>query len=100
MIGGLFAGRRTVEVPCSIDIEQTAESFHAYAIPEGIDIRPGDEVLVHDAPRSVAFGERISYTGRATVRRAGALARAWTQAIALLELTELYEVGFDAKEHS
>ena len=90
--------RRRIEVPCSIDVEQTPESLHAHAIPQGIDIRPGDTVTVHDAPCGVGFGQRIAYQGRATVTRAGALARAWTLMTALLQLTELYEVGFEARD--
>ena len=81
-----------------VEIEQTAESFHAHAIPENIDIRPGDSVLVHGAPSHVAFGSVIRLPCRATVTRAGWLDRLWTQATGLFELTELYEVGFDAKE--
>jgi hypothetical protein len=91
-------GARTVEITCAVDIEQTAESLHAHAIPEGIEIRPGDVVLVHDAPARVGFGERISRQCHATVFRAGPLARMWTEVSALFELTELYEVGFQPKE--
>lgn len=87
-----------VDVPCTVEIEQTAESLHAHAIPEDIDIRPGDTVLVHGAPWRVDWGERVRVECRATVVRAGPLRRLWTQASALLELTELYEVGFQPKE--
>jgi hypothetical protein len=93
-----MSGPRDIEVTCTLDIEQTGESFHAHAIPLGIDIRPGDRVLVHGAPSRVAFGTRLSVPCRATVTRAGWLRRAWTQATALFELTELYEVGFAPKE--
>jgi hypothetical protein len=93
-------GRRTITVPCVVEIEQTAESFHAHAIPQEIDIRPGDSVLVHGAPSHVAFGERVSLSCRATVTRAGWLDRTWTQLAGLFELTELYEVGFAPKETS
>ena len=89
---------RTIDVPCVVEIEQTAESFHAHAIPEGVAIRPGDRVLVHGAPHHVAFGARIRVPCRATVTRASWLERLWTQATAMLELTELYEVGFAPKE--
>ena len=91
-------GRRTVEVACLVDVEQTQESFHAHAILLDIDIRPGDSVLVHGAPVSVGFGERITMPCRATVTRAGLIDRLWTQAIGLFELTELYEVGFAPKD--
>src|SRR3954447_13350091 len=92
-----LTGGRTIEVPCVVDIEQTADSLHAHAIPEGIALRPGDTVLVHGAPTSIGYGERIRTPCRATVRRAGPIRRWWTQLTALLELTELYEVGFQPK---
>lgn len=88
-------GRHVVKVPCLVDIEQTPESFHAHAIPDGIEIRPGDSVMVHDVPY-VAFGEQISLTCRATVTRGRWIDRLWAQTSGLLELTSLYEVGFDA----
>ncbi len=90
--------RRRVAVACSFDVAQTAESFHAHAIVEGIALRPGDIVVVHDAPAAIGFGEQVVAEGRATVFRAGPLTRAWTRLVSLLELTELYEVGFAAKE--
>ena len=92
-------GRRAVEVPCTVEIERTAESFHAHAVPEGIELRPGDEVLVHGAPARVGFGERVLLHSRATVLRAGPLRRLWTRAAAFAELTELYEVGFSPGRH-
>jgi hypothetical protein len=91
-------GRRTVEITCAVDIEQTQESFHAYAVPEGIDIRPGDVVWLHDVPARVEFGQRVSRQCRATVQRANVVERAWTHVASLFELTELYEVGFQPKE--
>jgi hypothetical protein len=91
-------GGRTIDVPVTVEIERTAESFHAHAIPEGVDIRPGDSVLVHGAPDHVAFGTRITIPCRATVTRAGWLGRMWAQFQGMLELTELYEVGFAPKE--
>jgi len=93
-------GRQTLEVPCIVEIEQTNESFHAHAIPQGVAIRPGDSVLVHGAPCRVGFGQRLCVPCQATVTRAGWLARWWTQATGLLALTELYEVGFAPKETS
>jgi hypothetical protein len=83
------------DVPCTIDIENTVESFHAYVELDGdIEIGPGDAVTVHDAPTVVAFGEHIIVRRRATVVRAGTLERMWTRVAGYLELTELYEVGF------
>jgi hypothetical protein len=83
---------------CTIDIEQTAESLHAYAILEGVAIRPGDTVQLHGAPSGIGFGERLSVPCRYTIIRAGWFERMWTQFTGLLELTELYEVGFMPKE--
>lgn len=88
---------RTVEVECAVDIEQTHDSFHAHAVPEGIDIRPGDAVLVHDVPLEIRFGERVACRCRATVRRAGLIGRAWEHVAGFFELTELYEVGFQPR---
>lgn len=89
---------RRLDVPCTVELVQTSEAFHAFAIPQGVALRPGDRVVVHDAPRAVAFGESTRVTCRATVIRAGWLARAWTRTAALLELTGLYHVGFEPKE--
>lgn len=89
--------RHSVDIYCLVDIEQSAESFHAHAIPEGIDIQPGDAVTVHDAPSRVGFGERVTKRCRATVDRAGWFARRWTQIAAFFELSELYEVGFSSR---
>jgi hypothetical protein len=85
---------RAIELTADIDIEQTWESFHAHAIPDGADIRPGDTVLVHDAPTDIGFGERYVGKRRATLWRANALVRAWTMATGIFAISELYEVGF------
>lgn len=90
MIGSI----REVELLCSIDIEQTPESLHAHAIPEDVEIRPGDVVLVHDMPTGIDFGTRLTCARRATLRRAGPIERWWVEFRSILEITELYEVGF------
>jgi len=92
-------GSRREEITCSVDIEQSFDSLHAHAIPEGIDLRPGDRVIVHGAPSVIPYGETRTMTCRATVIRAGALERAWTEFSALFELAELYHCGFEPKEH-
>jgi hypothetical protein len=89
---------KQIDVPCLVDIEQTPESLHAHAIPEGIDINPGDAVLVHGAPSSIRFGERLKLECSATVTRANVFARFWTRLMAPFELVELFEVGFQPKE--
>lgn len=94
MIAAWSLVRRRIEVPCTVDIEQTNDSLHAHVVLDGIDVGPGDEVIVHDPPTSVPFGGQVVQRCRATVVRAGLLDRLWTPAAAYLELTELYEVGF------
>ena len=69
----------TVEVPCTVDIAQTAEALYAHVELEGIDVRPGDTVLVHDAPTRIDDGTRIVCERRAMVVRAGWLRRLWTR---------------------
>ena len=86
--------RLTIEVPCTVDLEQTPDALHAYVDLQGIDVGPGDEVIVHDAPSSIAFGESAVYRCTASVRRAGRFQRAWAYIQGYLELTELYEVSF------
>ncbi len=89
-----------IEVPCFLDIEQTAETLHAHAVPEGIDIRPGDQVLVHGAPSHIRFGERLLLRSSATVTRASIVGRFWTYLTSPLEFGELFEVGFQPKEQA
>ena len=90
--------RDTMSVVCDIDIEQSRESFHAHAVPDGVAIRPGDIVVVHGVPTDIGFGDRLIRQCPATVTRAGPLTRLWTKVTAMTELTELYEVGFLPKE--
>jgi len=93
-------GPKTITVPCVLEIERTADSFHAHAVPEGIVLRPGDRVVVHGAPERVEFGQRGVMRSYATVTRAGPLERLRTRFAAVFELTELYHVGFEPKEAS
>lgn len=90
-------GRR-FEVPCTVEVERSFDSFHVYAVPENVTLRPGDEVIVHGAPSHVEFGEKYSFETSATVIRAGFFRRHWTQLRSILELAELYHVGFEPKE--
>jgi len=91
---------RRFEVPCIVDIEQTAESLHAHAIPEGVMIRPGDTVLVRGAPSRIDLGQRAQIACVATVVRGGMLRRWRAKLSGLLALDELFEVGFQPKEPS
>ena len=65
---------RRIEVPCTVEIEQTPQSLHAHAIPEGVDIRPGDRVLVHGAPSRIEYGSvyRLAVRPRSSEPRCSA----------------------------
>jgi len=92
-----FIQRQRIDVPCTIDIENTFDSLHAYVELDGnLPIHPGDEVLVHGDPVRVPYGQKVTLRRIATVTRATAIGRLWTKLIARLELTELYEVSFSS----
>lgn len=89
------SARRTFDVPCTVEIEQTSETLHAHVVLDGdVRIQPGDEVMVHDSPTRVEFGERLVVRRTATVTRGGLLDRLRARIAGYLELTELYEVSF------
>lgn len=90
----MIGTKQRVDLRCLIDFEQTPESLHAHAIPQDVEIWPGDEILLHDVPAMVGFGERLTGECRATLLRAGPIERLWTQFRSLFEIAELYEVGF------
>jgi len=97
MTPGRLLIRERFDVPCTIEIENTFESLHAYVDLDGnIPINPGDEVLVHGEDVRVPYGEKLTLRRLATVTRATALERAWTKLLARLELTELFEVSFSS----
>jgi hypothetical protein len=87
--------RKSFNVPCTVEIEQTSETLHAHVVLDGdIQIQPGDEVRVHNAPTGVEFGERLVVRRTATVVRGSPLDRLRARIEGYLELTELYEVSF------
>ena len=87
--------RQEFEVPCILTIEHSADSLHAHVdIDADLDIRPGDEVLVHEAPTDIAFGQRLVVARKATIIRASLVERLWTKFAGHFEMNELYEVSF------
>ncbi|GEO39426.1 hypothetical protein GGE65_003313 [Skermanella aerolata] len=93
---GGWNGGGTVTVPCTVDIEITPDSVHAWVDLEGVEVGPGDEVIIEDAPTSLPFGTQHFFHRTAIVVHAGPLERLRAQLAGYLELTELYEVGFSA----
>jgi hypothetical protein len=91
----LLTGRRSIDVPCVVEVENTFESLHAHVkLRNGIVVHPGDEVLVHGDPVEVPYGQRRVIERMATVTRAGWLERLWTRATGDLEFMELCEFSF------
>jgi hypothetical protein len=92
-----LTGRSRVESSCTIEIEHSSDSLHAYVtLDNDIEIEPGAEVIVHGSTVHVPFGERVVLHRQATVIRPGWLDRSWTRFKSLFELTELYEVSFSS----
>lgn len=92
-----IVGRRRIEAPCTIEIEHSFDSLHAYVTLDlDIEMEPGAEVIVHGETVHVPFGERVVLHRQATIVRPGWFDRAWTRFRAQFELTELYEVSFSS----
>ena len=90
----MIAGR-SFDTPCTIEIEQTHDCFHAHLALDGdIAIGPGDKVHVHGDPIRLAFGQKLTERRLATVVRAGLALRLWTRLTARFALQELYDVSF------
>lgn len=90
-----FVRRRTVTVPCTIDLESTHDHFHAHVELEGALVSEGDVVQVHEAPNRLAFGEKRTMRSSATVLHASLPRRILTRVLGTSHITELYEVGFE-----
>jgi hypothetical protein len=92
-----FLARTSFETPCTVTVEQSSEHFHAHVeLSDDVDIQPGDKVRVHGAPISIPFGSRQVFNRQATIIRASPLMRALTKVAAYFDLSELYEVSFNA----
>jgi uncharacterized Zn finger protein len=90
--------RTRFDVPCTIEVSHTHESLHAHVkLDGGIEIHPGDEVLVHGSEVKVPFGEVQTFQRQATVTRASWLERLWTRATGDIEFMELCEFSFSER---
>ena len=90
-----YLHRRTVRVPCTLDLEATHDHFHAHAALDGALVHEGDTVLVHAAPTRLPFGEKRVIRTEATVRHASWPRRLLTRVLGTSHVTDLYEVGFE-----
>ena len=96
--GGLvawYAVRRSMVVPCELDLEATQEHFHAHAVLEGTEVNEGDEVLLHHAPDRIPLGEVRRVSTSATVTHVSYPRRMLARVLGTSGITELYDVGFE-----
>lgn len=98
MMHALGLAREKIEVPCTIEIEQTWESLHAHVELEGLNVEPGDEVHVQGGEIVVPFGESRVLHRMATVTRATAPERLWVKLTGDFEFMELLEFSFSSGE--
>lgn len=88
------------KTPCTVEMANTSYDFYAHVELENDAIGPGDQVLVHNAPTRIGYGQHIKVSREATISKASWLARLWTKCIARFELTTLYEVSFSTMRFS
>ncbi len=94
----LFAGPRE-DVMCTVHVVNTFESLAAHVELDGnVEIKPGDEVLVHGKPIVVPYGETTAERRKATIKRAGWIERKWVKMTGDLEFMELLEFSFSGEE--
>jgi hypothetical protein len=87
--------RRVFDTGCTVDVSHTFESLHAHVdLDGGIQMEPGDQVLIHGRPIHPPFGERVVERRTATVTRANWLERQWTKLVGNLECLDLLDVSF------
>lgn len=95
MIAKLLGLERSVDVDCTVEIENTFESLAAHVrFNDGTTVGPGDEVIVHGKPIEVPYGHNETFERRATIKRAGPVERLWTRATGDFEFMELCEFSF------
>lgn len=93
-LGALWS-RKTFEVPCRVEVENSFDFLNAHvSLEDGVEIEPGDEVQVLGEPVDVPFGESRVFERRARVTRASPIERFWTRLTGDLEFMELLEFSF------
>ncbi|MGF7162918.1 hypothetical protein FHS85_004576 [Rhodoligotrophos appendicifer] len=99
MMQGLRLAKTVLQVPCTIEIENTWESLHAHVQLEGdVTVEPGDEVHVQGGEIVVPYGERCILHRVATVTKASSPERLWVKMTGDLEFMELLEFSFSSGE--
>jgi len=86
--------RRMEDIPCTVTIIHSNESLEAHVELQEVEVNAGDQVLVHEPPTEVGFGEEITCQRLATVIRGGLFDRLWARWAGALEFNELYDLSF------
>jgi hypothetical protein len=95
VLAGWYATTRRRDVTCTVDLEATHDHFHAHVDLEGVEVDPGDAVLVHGTPDRIPFGTVRTFESTATVYRASWFKRQMVRLFGSTEISALYEVGFE-----
>ena len=90
-----YAATRRSDVKCTVDLEATHDHFHAHVDLDGVNVDPGDAVLVHNTPSRIPFGTVETFESTATVYRASWFKRQMVRLFGSTEISALYEVGFE-----
>ncbi len=90
-----YVATRRTDVKCTVDLEATHDHFHAHVDLDGVNVDPGDAVLVHNTPSRIPFGTTETFESTATVYRASWLKRQMVRLFGSTEISALYEVGFE-----
>ena len=99
MMDVLKRAKKTIDVPCTIEIEHSWESLHAHVeLGGGVVVEPGDEVHVQGGEIVVPYGERRTLQRMATVTKASAPERLWVRMTGDFEFMELLEFSFSSGE--
>ena len=87
--------QRSFETFCVVRVSHTFEDLSAHVELEGgVEVEPGDEVLVHGRSINPPYGQVQVERRRATVTRAGWFERTWTRWTGDLDCLSLLEVSF------
>ena len=59
------------KTPCTVEIAHTSYDFYAHVELQDNTVGPGDQVLVHNPPTAIDYGQHIKVAREATISRAG-----------------------------
>ncbi len=87
--------RQVFETDCTVSVSHTFDDLSAHVdLDAAVELKAGDEVLVHGAPINPPYGEKVTERRRATVSLASAWQRTWARMMGDLECLDLLEVDF------